>query len=154
MQAVALAALAATRKEFKGDAKKTYLTGLSMGGYGSLALAASHPGRFAAVVPICGGIIEPKVVLEKHPEMAKTGTPDDLRSYSRIAKKLGKTPIWIFHGEVDPIVPVEGSRKLYAALKAARGNVRYTEYPGVDHDSWEQAYAQPELITWMLSKSL
>lgn len=154
MQAMAMATLAAASKEFKGNAKQTYLTGLSMGGYGSWALAANHPGTFAAVVPICGGIVEPKRVLEKHPEMAKTSYPEDPKSYAEVAQKIGKTPVWIFHGDADPVVPVDGSRKMNEALKAAGGNVRYTEYPGVDHDSWDKAYAEPELMTWMLSKSL
>lgn len=154
LQLVALGSLAAATKEFKGDAKRTYLTGLSMGGYGSWAIAEKNPGKFAAVVAICGGIVEPKSVLEKHPEMAKTSYPDEPKSYAAVAAKLGKTPIWIFHGDADPIVPVEGSRKMYEALKAASGEVRYTEYPGVPHDSWDKAYAEPELMTWMLSKSL
>ncbi|HMD44272.1 MAG TPA: prolyl oligopeptidase family serine peptidase [Candidatus Acidoferrum sp.] len=154
MQAVALTSLARAAKEFNGDSKRTYLTGLSMGGYGSWAIAEKNPGKFAAVVPICGGIVEPKAVLEKHPERAKTSYPDEAKSYAEIAKRLGKTPIWIFHGEADPIVPVAGSRKMYEALKAAGGNVRYTEYPDVGHDSWDKAYAEPELIAWMLAKSL
>jgi predicted peptidase len=154
MQAVALASLAAASKEFKTDAKRIYLTGLSMGGYGTWALAASHPGKFAALVPICAGIVAPKIVLAERPELAKASYPDEPGSYAEVAKKLGKTPIWIFHGDADPIVPVEGSRKMDEALKAAGGNIRYTEYPGVEHDSWDKAYTEPELMTWMLSKSL
>ncbi len=154
MEAQALAALAAATKEFRGDSKRTYLTGLSMGGYGSWALAEKYPGKFAAVVPICGGIVLPKGLLDKYPERAKDTHPDDPKSYSDVAAKIGKTPVWIFHGGDDPVVPVEGSRKMNEALKAAGGNVRYTEYPGVGHDSWNKAYAEPELMTWMLSKSL
>ena len=154
LQEVALATLAAASKEFKGDAKKTYLTGLSMGGYGTWALAASHPGIFAALVPVCGGIVAPEIVLRERPDLAKRSYPDGPKSYRDVAKKLGKTPIWIFHGDADPIVPVEGSRKMDQALRAVGGNVRYTEYPGIDHDSWDKAYAEPELMSWILSKSL
>ncbi len=152
--AVALAALAATSREFRGDPKKTYLTGLSMGGYGTWALAANNPGKFAALVPICGGIAAPATVLGERPDLVQAGYPDAPASYREVATKLGKTPIWTFHGDADPIVPVEGSRKMVEALKVAGGNVLYTEYPGVDHDSWDKAYAEPELMPWMLSKSL
>jgi predicted peptidase len=86
--------------------------------------------------------------------MDKIAYPDDPKSYADVAAKIGKTPVWIFHAGDDPVVPVDGSRKLNEAIKAAGGNVRYREYPGVDHNSWDNAYADPELMTWMLSKSL
>jgi len=154
MEEMALAALAAASKEFKGDAKRTYLTGLSMGGYGSWDLAAKYPDKFAAVAPICGGIVLPEHLKQTRPDLAATAYPDDPKSYEAVGKKIGKTPVWIFHGGADEVVPVEGSRKLDAALKAAGGNVRYTEYPGVGHNSWDKAYAEPELMTWMLAQSL
>jgi len=154
MEELALATLAAATKEFKGDPKRTYLTGLSMGGYGSWDLAAKYPGKFAAVVPICGGIVPPEHLKQARPDLASTGYPDDPKSYEEVAKKIGKTPVWIFHGGADDTVPPDGSRKLYAALKAVGGDVRYTEYPGVGHNSWDKAYAEPDLMTWMLSKSL
>ena len=154
MEAMALAALAAATKEFKGDAKRTYLTGLSMGGYGSWDLAAKYPAKFAAIVPICGGIALPEHLRQMNPDMAKNAYADEDKSYADVARKIGKTPVWIFHGGADDTVPVEGSRKLNDALKAAGGNVRYTEYPGVGHNSWDKAYAEPELMPWLLSKSL
>jgi len=154
MEEVALATLSAASKEFKGDAKRTYLTGLSMGGYGSWSLAAKYPGKFGAIVPICGGIALPEHLRQQHPELAKDAYGDDPKSYADVAAKIGKTPVWIFHGGDDPVVPVEGARKMEAAIKAAGGNVRYTEYPGVGHNSWDKAYAEPELMTWLLAKSL
>jgi predicted peptidase len=154
MEEVALATLAAAAKEFKGDPKRTYLTGLSMGGYASWTLATEYPGKFAAVVPICGGIVLPESVLKDYPESAKNSLPDDPKSGDYVAAKIGKTPVWIFHGANDDTVPVEGSRKVYAVLKAAGADVRYTEYPGVGHNSWDKAYADPELLTWLFSKSL
>jgi predicted peptidase len=154
MEEIALAALAAASKEFKGDPKRTYLTGLSMGGYGSWALAVKYPNKFAAIVPICGGIVLPEHLRQQHPELEKIAYTEDPRSYADVAAKVGKTPIWIFHGGDDPVVPVTGSRKLNEAIKAAGGNVRYSEYPGVGHNSWDNAYADPELMTWLLSKSL
>jgi predicted peptidase len=135
MEEVSLGALSAASKEFKGDPKRTYLTGLSMGGYGSWSLAHEYPGKFAAIVPICGGIVSPDSTLKAHPGLAKNSLPDDPKSGDYVAKQIGKTPVWIFHGADDDTVPVEGSRKIYAALKATGANVRYTEYPGVGHKS-------------------
>ncbi len=154
MEKVAMAALAAASKEFKGNPQRTYLTGLSMGGYASWDLAARYPHKFAAVVPICGGIIIPPDLLKDFPDLAKNAYPDDPKTYAEFAQKIGKTPVWIFHGGADDTVPVENSRKLDEALKAAGGDVRYTEYPGVGHNSWDRAYAEPELMPWLLSKSL
>jgi predicted peptidase len=154
MEEVALAALSAASAEFRGDPKRTYLTGLSMGGYGSWDLASRYPGKFAAVIPICGGITPPDRLVKVHPDLAKTGYPDNPGSYAEVAHKIGKTPVWIFHGAEDVTVPPDYSRKMNRALKAAGGDVRYTEYPGVGHDSWDKAYAEPELMSWLLSKSL
>jgi predicted peptidase len=154
MEEVSLGALTAASQEFKGDPKRTYLTGLSMGGYGSWSLAHEYPGKFAAIVPICGGIVTPDSTLKAHPGLAKNSLPDDPKSGDYVAKQIGKTPVWIFHGADDDTVPVEGSRKIYAVLKAAGANVRYTEYPGVGHKSWDKAYAEPELMPWLLSQSL
>jgi predicted peptidase len=147
MEEVALAALAAASREFKGDRKRNYLTGLSMGGYGTWALAAAYPNKFAAIVPICGGILLP--------DDSRKQPDSDRIPYLEAAKKIGtKLPIWVFHGDADPAVPVAESRLMVEALKAAGANVRYTEYPGVGHNSWDKAYADPELMTWLLSKSL
>jgi predicted peptidase len=146
MADVAMAALAEAQKEFHGDATRIYLTGLSMGGYGTWYLAAKYPGKFAAIVPICGGILMP--------DKARTQSPDDNSPYTEAAKKIGnKTPVWIFHGGDDPVVPVTESRRMAEAMKALGGELHYTEYPGVGHNSWEKAYAEAELLPWMLSKT-
>ena len=115
-------------RKYRVDKSRIYLTGLSMGGSGTWALAAAHPERFAAVVPLCG------------------------RGNTTNATKLARLPIWVFHGAKDPTVPVENSREMVAALKAAGGNVKYTEYPEAQHDCWTQTYANPELYTWLLSQ--
>jgi predicted peptidase len=154
MEAMALAALAVATKEFKGDPRHTFLTGLSMGGYGTWDLASRYGHKFAAVVAICGGIVATPDLLKDFPDLAKDAYPDDPKSYSEVAQKIGKTPVWIFHGAADDTVPVENSRKLDAALKAAGSDVRYTKYPGIGHNSWDKAYAEPELMPWLLSKSL
>ncbi|GAC1624145.1 MAG: prolyl oligopeptidase family serine peptidase [Candidatus Acidiferrum sp.] len=146
MDDIAIQSLEATQKEFQGDLRRTYLTGLSMGGYGTWALAAKYPGRFAALVPICGGIIRP--------EDLPSQSPSSVNPYEEAAKKIGSaTPIWIFHGSADDSVPVTESQQMTVAMKALGGEVHYTEYPGVGHDSWDNAYAEPDLMTWLLSKS-
>jgi predicted peptidase len=143
----AIAALEAASKEFHGDPNRTYLTGLSMGGYGTWHLAGKYPGRFAAIAPICGGVLMPDV--------SRMQPPDEVTPYTAAAKKIGgKTPTWIFHGADDPVVPVTESRKMNDAMKTLGGDVRYTEYPGVGHDSWNKAYDEADLFTWMFSKSL
>jgi predicted peptidase len=117
------------------DAQRVYLTGLSMGGRGSWRLSVLHPERFAAIAPVCGRI----------PEL-----PD---FFDRLSV-LKQTPIWVFHGAKDPVVPVENSEKIVAALQSVGGNVRLTIYPEADHDSWTETYANPELYTWFQRHSL
>lgn len=149
MQSLALKALEQTAKEFKGDGKRTYLTGLSMGGYGSWVMATNTRKKFAALAVICGGVRPPPRL--KLPEDAKPAenAPDP---YGTVAEKVGKTPVWVFHGGADPVVPVTESRKMVEELKAKGGRVRYNEYEGVGHNSWDKAYAEPELFPWLLSQ--
>lgn len=108
------------------DPKRIYLTGLSMGGYGTWSAITKHADRFAAAAPICGG-----------------GDP-------ALAKDLGKLPVWAFHGEDDRVVKADRSREMVKAIEAAKGNARLTVYPGVDHDSFTRTYANPELYQWFL----
>jgi predicted peptidase len=122
----AIAILDEVLQSYKTDKKRVYLTGLSMGGYGTWSLAAAHPERWAAIAPICGG-----------------GNP-------ATAVKFKDVPCWCFHGDADPTVSVEKSREMIKALKAAGGSPRYDEYPGVNHNSWDRAYGNPELYTWFL----
>jgi predicted peptidase len=150
MEAQALKVLDQTMQEFKGDPQRVYLTGLSMGGYGTWALGSQNPGKFAALVPICGGVRLPpgNHIVNAH------DTDDSADPYAAVAQKIGKTPVWVFHGDADPTVPVTESQKMVAALKAAGGDVRYTEYPGVGHDSWDKAYDEADLFTWVLAQKL
>ena len=115
--------------EYRIDPKRVYLTGLSMGGYGTWSCIAEHPQRFAAAVPICGG-----------------GDPDR-------AEAIGDLPVWAFHGEEDYVVPVSRSREMVKAIQAAGGNARLTSYPGVGHDSFTRTYANPELFRWLLQQA-
>ncbi|WP_254508950.1 carboxylesterase family protein [Anatilimnocola floriformis] len=115
-------------QETKADPKRVYVTGQSMGGVGTWGLIASYPDRFAAAVPICG-IWEPAD-----------------------APKMAKVPIWAFHGAKDPTVPVEGSRRMIAAVMAAGGEPKYTEFPDVGHGSWDSAYSTDGLWEWVFKQ--
>jgi predicted peptidase len=154
MENLAIATLEAATKEFHGDALRTYLMGLSMGGYGAWHLAEKYHGRFAALVVICGGIRPPTPTLKAYPELAQWTPPDEPKSYSKAAEKVGKIPVWIFHGADDEIVPVTESQRMHAAMKQIGAEVHYTEYPGVRHVSWDKAYDEPKLFPWLFSKSL
>jgi predicted peptidase len=120
-----------TLKESPIDTDRIYLTGLSMGGYGAWELAARQPKRFAALAPICGGGDENQ------------------------ASKL-KMPVWAFHGDNDGAVPVQRSQSMIAAIKKhGSKTVRYSELPGVGHNSWNTAYADKSgLMEWMFEQKL
>ncbi len=120
---------------YRVDLSRIYLTGISMGGFGSWHYAVHRPGRFAAVAPICGG--------GSHWH----GFPEKVASIKRV-------PIWAFHGADDDVVPLSASQEMVDTLDAAGGNVRMTVYPGVKHDSWTQTYANPELYIWMFRHAL
>ena len=154
MDDLAMATLDAASKEFHGDPDRTYVTGLSMGGYGTWHLAEKYPHKFAALVVICGGIRPPPATLKAHPELAKWFSADEPKSYSDAAAKVGKIPVWIFHGADDDIVPVTESRRMYAAMKEIGDEVHYTEFPGIKHVSWDKAYDDEKLFTWLFSKTL
>lgn len=123
----------------KVDATRVYLTGLSMGGYGTWSYAMKNPGRFAAIVPICGG-----------------GEPGTVRRMARLKKaELARLPVWVFHGAKDPTVPLDESQQMVDALKKAGvAEVRFTVYPEAKHDSWTETYQNPELYSWLLQHHL
>jgi predicted peptidase len=148
MEAQALAALDQATREFNADPDRVYLTGLSMGGFGSWSLLAKYHGKFAAAAIICGGVAGLGSLPSAVPESG-----NDL--YSEAAKRVGaEIPIWLFHGNADMRVPVEESRRMSESLKSIGSNVRYTEYEGVGHNSWDKAYAEPDLPKWMLEQRL
>jgi predicted peptidase len=150
MEAQTFAALEQTMKEFNGDPERLYLTGLSMGGYGTWAFGYKYPDRFAALVPVCGGVVASRRFLVAPPWHPLSKNPED--PYGETASHLTKIPIWAFHGDGDPRVPVTESRQLTDAVKARGGDVRYTEYPGVAHNSWDRAYWEEELLPWLLAQ--
>ena len=143
-----LAQLQAATREFGGDPDRTYLTGLSMGGYGSWDLALREPRRFAALVPICGGLVHPG-----RPSMDVAALANAPDPYAAAASRLRNVPTWIFHGARDDLVPPEFSRRMHAALQAAGArDARYTEFPDANHNSWDPAYNAPELWLWLFAQ--
>ena len=145
---VAFAQLDAATREFGGDPDRTYLPGLSMGGYGAWELALRQSYRFAAVVPVCGGLEHPR-----RPSMAITVVAGEADPYAAVAQRLRGMPVWMFHGAHDDLVPPEYSRRLEAAFRAAGArDVRYTEFPDANHNSWDPAYATAELWDWLFAQ--
>lgn len=117
--------------EGKVDTKRIYVTGLSMGGMGTFDIVMRYPNLFAAAAPICGGA-----------------------NLQRLANFKGKTAFSIYHGGSDSVVDVQFSRDANEALKKAGADVRYKEFPGVDHNSWDNAFAEPDYLAWMFQHSL
>jgi predicted peptidase len=136
-------------REYSGDPKRVILTGNSMGGYGTWIIGARYPERFAALVPICGGVRMPFGVTPPPGSYAAAENPE-----AALARDLrNRVPVWAFHGASDGFVSVDNTRRLVAAVRAAGGDVKYTEYPGVGHNSWDRAYAEPELWAWLAARS-
>ncbi len=117
-------------REFPVDKSRIYVTGLSMGGYGTWDLIARYPDRFAAAIPICGG------------------------GDSQTAQRIYHVPLWAFHGARDKVVDPVQSRTMIQAIQDAGGDPGYTEYPDVEHDSWVYAYREPYLLPWLFKQVL
>ena len=105
-----------------------YIGGLSLGGFGTFDMIERYPKFFAAAFPICGG--------------------GDTMMASKYSKIIA---VWLFHGDIDKSVDVKNSRQYYAALQNLHAEVKYTEYPGVGHNSWDNVFVEKELLPWVLS---
>jgi len=123
-----MALLDEVQSKYAVDPDRVYITGLSMGGFGTWTLISRHPERFAAAAPICGG------------------------GDRYVARRLKDVPVWAFHGAKDPVVPLQASADMVEALKKAGGNVQFTVYPEAQHDSWTETYNNPKLYEWFLSQ--
>lgn len=146
---IAFAALDAATEEFGGDRDRSYLTGLSMGGYGTWELALMQPQRFAALAPVCGGLTAPR----EERDLVVTPLRGEADPPAALAQRLKHLPVWIFHGAKDDVVPPRESREISIALKAIGADVRYTEFPEANHNSWDPAYSQtPELWPWLFAQ--
>ena len=113
-------------RRYRVDQQRVYVTGLSMGGFGTWSLALEFPDRFAAIAPICGG------------------------GHWWVAPRIKHLPVWVFHGKKDSVVEYARSVEMVTALKKCGGNVKFTTYPKADHDSWTVTYKNPELYRWLL----
>lgn len=132
---VLLAFLEELLVEYPVDPSRVYLTGLSMGGYGTWDLATACPERFAAVAPICGGgEILPILLAE-----------------SRKLRALRSLPVWAFHGAKDDVVPLDESERMVKAMQNIGNDARLTIYPDAEHDAWTATYDNPALFDWFLS---
>jgi len=142
---LAMASLEQESAEFHGDPARTYLTGLSMGGYGAWELARLHPHRWAAIAIAASGVFW-------------SYEPDRWQEASVLpgeyARAIGRTPIWLFYGSLDNVVPPRQSELMYDAFKAAGGNIRLWIYQGLKHDCWTRAYDEPALPQWFLDHHL
>jgi predicted peptidase len=125
----ALAILAAVEQEFHTDPTRVFLTGISVGGFGTWQMAAADPHRWAAIVPVCGHVPRTKVAT------------------------LKDVPCWYFVGADDDVTPVQSARDMVAALKEAGGRPRFTEFAGVGHNCWDRAYDTDELYDWLPRQS-
>lgn len=127
-------------KKYAVDRKRIYLTGLSMGGFGTWSLGTARSDMFAAIAPICGG-----------------GQPIEilLAGYGKAANPVARLPVWAFHGAKDSVVPLEESERMLAAMKKAGAkNAKLTVYPEANHDSWSETYNNPEFYEWLLKHEL
>lgn len=145
---MALAALDDASREFGGDPQRSYLTGLSMGGYGTWEIALKAPARFAALVPICGALLP----INDERALYVTGVAKAADPYAELAAKLGQVPVWIFHGGKDDVVPPADDRKIFAAFKAAGAEVQYTEFPDAGHNSWDATYRHDPMWQWLFAQ--
>ncbi|MEO0066515.1 MAG: hypothetical protein RI983_1841 [Bacteroidota bacterium] len=130
-QAAAVALVEKLKKEESVDHSRVYITGLSMGGMGTFEAVYRNPGMFAAAAPICGG-----------------------GNDSLYNKQVRKTAFRVFHGDADGVVKVDLSRNMVARLKELKVPVEYIEYPGVNHNSWDNAFAEPDFISWLMKHQL
>ncbi len=159
MTTQALKALDQTVEEFNGDPKRLYLSGFSMGGYGTWTTAALYPNKFAALIPVAGGIVPPFQI----PAFLKKTFPPEIvtildapNPYNALAKRIGNIPVWLSHGSKDEAVSVTESRKISEALKKnGNKNVFYTEYAETNHNGvFLKAFTEPKFYLWLAKQKL
>ncbi len=141
VMSMAMATLDQETNEFHADTARTYLTGLSLGGYGAWELARTYPKRWAAIAIAASGIFW-------------SYAPERWRDVSTLpeqyAHAVGRTPVWIFHGNLDPVVPLREDEVLYEAFKGSNGHIRLWIYQGLAHDCWFRAFNEPDVPRWLL----
>lgn len=145
MLQMAMATLDQETAELHADRNRTYLFGLSMGGYGAWELAKDYPKRWAAIAIAAGGPFW-SYAPERWDKAATIP--------AEYARAIGHTPVWLFHGSDDHVVPIRESELMYNALKADSGDVRLWIYTGLHHDCWTRAFNEPDLPRWILAHRL
>lgn len=141
-----MAMLKQAQKDYKVDSSRLYLTGLSQGGHGTWTLGAKHADMWAAIAPICGYGGELWRIPDTQPGLLPAFNGPD----SELGTALKNVPVWAFYGEADNVVPPAQTKGLVAAVLATGGNAKVTSYPGVGHNSWDQAYRTEDLGEWFL----
>ncbi len=142
MSKYALATLDETVKEFNGDPDRVYLAGFSLGAHGVWRIASANPGKFTALMPVSGHVIP-----------FESASPD--AAYTDVAKAIGQTPVWIFHGAKDDAVPVDTARKIVKVLEQQGSQkMKYTEYPDDGHLIFGKAFAEPGFLEWLAEQRL
>jgi len=153
MAKYSIAALDQSVKEFNGDEQRLYLAGFSLGGYGTIHLGAAYHGKFAALIPVAGGVVGAQPILAEHRKMVLPQIEtmlDEPDPYKAVAAAIGQTPVWVFHGAKDEAVPVEFSRKIVEALKGhGNGGTRYTEYENEGHMIFSRSFSEPGFFEWL-----
>ncbi|MBO9718486.1 MAG: prolyl oligopeptidase family serine peptidase [Pseudoxanthomonas sp.] len=148
---MALATLDAASAEFGGDPARTYATGMSMGGYGTWEVALLAPRRFAALVPVCGGVRAPR---SARPTLLVTAVACEADPYAALATRLKDVPAWLFHGALDDVVSPADDRRLYETAREVGADFRYTEYADGNHNAWDATYADPAMWQWLFAQRL
>ena len=148
---MALATLDAASAEFGADPARTYATGMSMGGYGTWEVALLGPHRFAALVPVCGGVRAPRA---ERQTLFVTAVADEADPYTALATRLRHVPAWLFHGALDDVVSPADDRRLYEAARTVGADFRYTEYPDGNHNAWDATYADQAMWDWLFVQRL
>lgn len=143
---MAMVALESAIQEFNGDSARIYLTGISMGGYGAWSFAYHYPKKFAALVPIAGGV---KRLETNYKNLVLDAVSGAEEPYGDIAEKIGRIPVWAFEGKLDTTVPWADQHRMVEALRASGNNARETIYEDLGHEIWNRAYSEPEFVTWL-----
>ncbi|HCT44911.1 MAG: hypothetical protein CMJ35_06510 [Phycisphaerae bacterium] len=128
------------------DPDRLAITGISQGGHGTITIAGRYPDRFKAAAPVCGYVRS--VFDENRVRIPREPTTPTTPEVVQAANSLSGMPTWIHHGGADSVVPVTESQSLYGALQNLDADTRYSEYPGVNHNSWDNAYSDQALSDW------
>ena len=149
----ALDALARTERDFATDTDRVYLTGVSSGARAAWYALYRHPRRFAAALVVCGLVRPPLRNGVRPPDPYPVVPEADGDAVECLAQRLRTTPVWTFHGDADPVFPVEDARQIMAALAREGAPGRYTELAGFGHDVWDVAYYSEEVADWLFARS-